>query len=158
MTIEERLKVLENEVARLRGAEGVRTTLSRYARAVDTKDRPALAALFTADAVIRVEPWGVEGQGREDVLAFFDDYFARFDHPRRYCANAEIVVEASQATAFTYWLVTQVREGKSIIGWGTYDWAFRQEGAEWRIALEVVKIHTMTTLDQGWAERPILAF
>lgn len=150
-TLEERVRALEQDVHDLKGREGVRRTLSRYAVGVDEKRRDVLTEIFAADATLLVPAWSVDARGRDAVLGFFEEYWSRFRNPRRYYANEDITVGGSSAEAFTYWHVTQEREAKSVLAWGTYEWAFRWEGGIWRITREVVNILTMTTLDRGWA-------
>jgi len=50
-----------------------------------------------------------------------------------------------------YWHVTQELGADSVLGWGTYEWAFRKDGGRWLIEREVVHIRAMTTLVEGWA-------
>lgn len=156
-TIEQRLDVLEREVAILRAREGMRKTLSQYAVGVDDKRPEILADIFAEDAVLKVPEWNVELSGKEAVLSFFTEYWSRFDTPRRYTANEDFVLEGSgmnegdTARAFMYWHVTQARDGESYLGWGSYEWGFRKTGERWLIIREVVDIHAMTTLSKGWA-------
>jgi SnoaL-like protein len=150
-TIEARLTELEQRVRALEGAEGVRRTLSLYARYLDENRPELLEAVFTADAHLRTIPWGADVQGRERVGRAFTRYVGRFQNPRRYCANESITVDGETAKAFSYWLVTQEDQGRSVIGWGTYDWAFRLEGGTWKAIDLVITILAMTSLDRGWA-------
>lgn len=150
-TVEERLRALEAEVAALKGKDAVRHVLSRYAVGVDGKRPEVLEPLFTDEAVLSIPNWNIEVRGRDAVMAFFDDYWARFDHPRRYYANEDIVVSGRNAEAFMYWHVTQMRGEDSVLGWGSYEWSFRLVDDRWLITKEVVHILAMTTLERGWA-------
>ena len=150
-TLEQRVARLEQEVASLRARDGVRKTLSLYAIAVDEKQPDLLAGLFARKAVLTIPAWQVEARGRDAIMRFFDEYWGRFDYPRRYYANEDVVIDGECASAFMYWHVTQEREGRSVLGWGTYDWNFRRVGERWLITKEVVNILAMTTLDRGWA-------
>ncbi|MBI2561979.1 MAG: hypothetical protein HYW08_06230, partial [candidate division NC10 bacterium] len=38
-----------------------------------------------------------------------------------------------------------------VIGWGTYDWAFRLDEGTWKVTRLAIRILAMTTLDRGWA-------
>jgi hypothetical protein len=149
--LEARLAELERRVAALEGVEGVRLTLSDYARALDERRPDLLERIFTDDCHLVTTPWGADTRGRARMLRAFERYWARFGNPRRYYANEAIRVDAAAATAFTYWFVTQDDGDRSAIGWGTYDWAFRREGGAWRISELVIRVLTMTTLDRGWA-------
>lgn len=151
MTIDARVAELERRLAVLEGTEGVRRTLSLYARWLD-EDRPELfEQVFAADCRLRSLPWGADVQGLERVRRAFAHYRTRFQNPRRYYANESIQVAGETATAFTYWLVTQEDGGQSVIGWGTYDWALRLEGGTWKATDLVITMLAMTTLERGWA-------
>jgi len=146
-----RLAELEQRVAALESVEGIRHTLSDYARALDERRPELLEEIFTDDCHLVTHPWGADTRGKARMRATFDRYWARFANPRRYYANEAITVDGLDATAFTYWLVTQDDGDRSAIGWGTYGWTFRRENGRWRIAELVIDILTMTTLDRGWA-------
>ena len=150
-SVEERLSALERDVGVLSAKDAVRRVLSRYAVGVDTKRPAVLRELFAADAILSVPNWNIEERGRDAIMAFFEDYWSRFDKPRRYYANEDITVRGAHAEAFMYWHVTQERDGESLIGWGTYEWAFKCVEDRWLITKEVVHILAMTTLEAGWA-------
>jgi len=150
-TLEERLSALEDEVRVLRAKDLIRHTLSQYAVGVDSKQPAILCCLFDEEAVLSVPNWNIEERGRDAVMAFFEDYWAQFDNPRRYYANEDITVHDSNAEAFMYWHVTQERGGDSVLGWGFYDWSFKLVDGHWLITKEVVHILAMTTLTAGWA-------
>jgi hypothetical protein len=149
--LEARLALLEKRVATLEAVEGVRHTLSEYARALDERRPDLLDRIFTDDCHLVTIPWGADSQGKARMLRVFDRYWARFSNPRRYYANEAIRVDGETATAFMYWFVTQDDGDRSAIGWGTYDWVFRLEGGAWKISELVIRVLTMTTLDRGWA-------
>lgn len=150
-TVEERLRMLELEVADLKAREGIRQTLSRYAVGVDEKKPEVLREIFSHDVVLLIPAWNIEMRGLDAAMGFFENYWRRFQNPRRYYANEDITVHGSRADAFMYWHVTQERDGKSVLAWGTYDWSFRLEGQVWKIVKEVVHIRVMTMLERGWA-------
>ena len=150
-SLEARVAELERRLAVLEAGEGVRRTLSDYARALDERRPDLLAEIFTEDCHLVTVPWGADSQGKDRMLRVFERYWARFANPRRYYANESIAVDGDTAAAFSYWLVTQEDGDRSIIGWGTYDWAFRREGDRWRIRELVIRVLTMTPLERGWA-------
>jgi ketosteroid isomerase-like protein len=149
--LERRLAALERRVAELEAAEGVRRTMSDYARALDERRPELLERIFTDDCHLVTQPWGADSHGKARMLRLFDRYWQRFANPRRYYANEAITIAGDTATAFTYWFVTQDDGDRSAIGWGTYDWTFRRESGMWKIGELVIRILTMTTLDRGWA-------
>lgn len=150
-TVEDRLRALEEEVANLKAQEGIRKALSNYAFGVDEKRPEVLREIFAKDAVLLVPAWNIEVQGIDAIMGFFSNYWNGFQNPRRYYANEDITVHGSRAEAFTYWHLTQERDGKSILAWGTYEWIFHLEGKRWKVTKGVVHILVMTTLDRGWA-------
>jgi ketosteroid isomerase-like protein len=149
--LEARLALLERRVATLEGVEGVRHTLSDYARALDERRPELLDRIFTDDCHVVTMPWGGDVRSKAKMLRMFERYWDRFANPRRYYANEAITADGDTATAFSYWLVTQDDADRSVIGWGTYDWTFRREAGTWRISELVIRVLTMTTLDRGWA-------
>lgn len=151
ISIEQRLAHLELQVGELQAAQALRTVLSQYALAVDDKRPDLLRALFTPDVQVQIPAWQVDVAGLDAVMAFYDDYWARFDQPRRYFANDTTRIDGDTAKVFMYWHVTQERGVSSVLGWGTYDWEFVRNGDEWRIAAVLISIRAMTTLDAGWA-------
>src|SRR5262245_19406434 len=151
MSLEERVAALERRLATLEGVEGVRRTLSLYARALDERRPELFTDVFTADCRLRTIPWGADTLGRDKLTRVFERYWARFANPRRYYANDAITVEGPAAQAFSYWLVTQEDGDQSVIGWGTYDWAFRLEGDAWKVSELGIHVLAMTTLGRGWA-------
>lgn len=148
--LEQRLAALEMQVASLQADNDIRALLSHYAIGVDEKRPHLLSTLFTPDAVLEVPAWSIEVKGLEAVMQFFENYWGRFDNPRRYYANEDIRVDGDDAAAFMYWHVTQDLGEESVLGWGTYDWTFRRVDDQWLIKREVVHIRAMTTLAQGW--------
>ena len=149
--LETRLAALERRVADLEAMEGVRRTLCLYARGIDERRRDLLELIFAADCHLTTDPWGADAHGRDRVLRAFEGYWKRFGNPRRYYANEDIRVDGERATAFSYWFVTQEDGDRSVIGWGTYDWAFRLEEGTWKVTRLAIRILVMTTLDRGWA-------
>jgi hypothetical protein len=142
---------MEEELLALHAQYDVRHTLSQYAIAVDDKRPELLSRLFTDTATLVIPEWKVEAAGKPAVVAFYSDYWSRFDQPRRYYANEDIRIQGRDATAFMYWHVTQERNGQAVIGWGTYQWTFRRDTADWLISGVVITILAMTTLAAGWA-------
>ena len=149
--IDERLARIANDLRALHAHHDIRRTLSQYAIAVDDQRPDLLRTLFAQDATLRVPVWNIDVSGKVAVMAFYDDYWDRFKNPRRYYANENIAARGDGATAFMYWHVTQERNGTSILGWGTYEWAFRRHRDEWQIASVVINLLAMTTLAAGWA-------
>ena len=151
ISIEQRFAQLEQQVDELQAVQALRTVLSQYAVAVDDKRPDLLRTLFTPDARVQIPAWQVDVAGLDAVMAFYDEYWSRFEQPRRYFANDTTRINGDIAKVFMYWHVTQERGLSSVLGWGTYDWEFVRNGADWRIAAVLISIRAMTTLDAGWA-------
>jgi ketosteroid isomerase-like protein len=149
--IDARVAALERRLARLEAMEGVRQTMSDYARAIDERRPELLGRIFTDDCHLVTIPWGADTRGKPRMLRAFERYWQRFANPRRYYANETIQVDGEAATAFSYWFVTQDDGDRSAIGWGTYDWVFRHEDGIWKVSDFTIRVLTMTTLDRGWA-------
>ena len=158
--VQARLTALEQRVASLEAVEGIRHTMCDYARALDERRADLLQRTFTDDCHVVTNPWGGDVRGNAKMLRMFERYWQRFANPRRYYANEAITVDGDTATAFSYWFVTQEDGDRSVIGWGTYDWAFRRENGRWPISELIINLLTMTTLDRGWAvpDRIMTAF
>lgn len=151
ITIEQRLAQLEQQVGELQAALALRTLLSQYAIAVDDKRPELLRTLFADNARVRIPAWQVEVVGIDAVMAFYSEYWARFEQPRRYFANDDTRIVGDTAKVFMYWHVTQERGTSSVLGWGSYDWDLVRNQGQWRIAAVLISIRAMTTLDAGWA-------
>ena len=150
-SVEERLAALEDGVRELRGREAVRRVLTRYAVGVDSKQPGILREHSDEEAILSIPNWNIEARGRDAIMKFLEDYWGRFENPRRYTANEEIEVRGVHAEASMYWQVTQEREGQSVLGWGAYEWGLKCVDERWQITKEVVHILAMTTLEEGWA-------
>jgi len=149
--IEERIIQLEKKVGLLESKDALRTLLSNYAVAVDGKDRSLLSEVFATDVWVTIPEWDVDVSGRDGVLEFYDEYWSRFDNPRRYFANESFEIDSRNAKVFMYWHVTQENSGESWLGWGTYEWSFVNVDDDWKIAGVIIDILAMTTLTKGWA-------
>src|SRR5262245_64487494 len=100
-----RLAQLEQRVAALESVEGVRRTMSDYARALDERRPELLDRIFTEDCHLVTVPWGADTRGKAKLLRVFDNYWKRFGSPRRYSANETIAVDGTTASVFSYWFV-----------------------------------------------------
>lgn len=155
--IQQRIVALEQQVSVLQAENKIRRTLSDYAVAVDEKQAQHLASLFAEDAAIRIPEWNIHMSGREKIMEFYDYYWKRFGHPRRYFSHDVFDISDNTATAFMYWHVTQEQDGDSILGWGSYNWNFRRQEGRWLISELTINILAMTSLAEGWAGSSRLA-
>jgi len=148
--LQERVTALEQRLNDLEAMEGIRETMSRYARAIDYAQYDELEAILTGDFIYQPGPWWPDQKGKENALNIFRNYRNTYQFPHRYIVNERIQVDGNTGTCFSYWLVVQSYGGQSYIGWGTYDLAFRLEDGIWKLAKMVIDIQTMTSLEKGW--------
>jgi uncharacterized protein (TIGR02246 family) len=70
--------------------------LSRYARAVDTKDWELYRSVFTDDAVIDYSANGIPAGSREEIVAFMSETFAAgVEMSMHYITNVEVTTDVS---------------------------------------------------------------
>ncbi len=151
MSLEEQVAALQHQVEELQAREAIRHTMAQYARCIDEDRFDELQELFTEDTTVQNFPWNQRpAEGKARVMKSFRNYRQTFDHPRRYITNEQIRVHGDTASADACWSVTQGYQGQSWYGAGTYEWGFRKEGGQWKISSFIIRIETMTTLEQGW--------
>jgi uncharacterized protein (TIGR02246 family) len=72
--------------------------LSRYARAVDTKDWELYRSVFTDDAVIDYSSNGIPAGSRDDIADFLSQAFTAIPMSMHYITNVEVDVDGDAAT------------------------------------------------------------
>lgn len=108
---------------------------ARYARAVDRREYPAFAALFTADGVLCGPGYAMSGRAEiERGIAGIEQYEAT-----QHCVHQQLVdVRGDTATGETYCVARHVytRDGvRRKLDWGVrYQDEYRREADAWRIA------------------------
>ena len=65
MNLEARVAELERRLATLEAVEGVRNTLSLYARGMDERRRELLEQIFADDCHLKTIPWGADTRGKD---------------------------------------------------------------------------------------------
>jgi len=148
--LQERITALEQRLSDLEAIEGIRDTISRYARAIDYAQYDVLESIIADDIILQPGPWWEDQRGKEKALNIFRSYRTTYQYPHRYIVNERIHIDGKTGTCFSYWLVVHSYGGQSYIGWGTYDWVFRLEEGIWKIDKMVIDIQTMTSLEKGW--------
>lgn len=149
--LEQRLAALKDRVRDLESIEGIRDVIARYSWAVDTEDAAALGAIFTDDATIWNKWRDQTYTGKQAILEFFRQHRAKFKFTNRMSnLNERISVHGDAGKAEAYHLVMYTHGGASYIGWGTYEWDFRLENGDWRIARMLIKQSMYSTLKNGW--------
>jgi hypothetical protein len=113
------LSDVEQRLLALETAEAARTTLARYADAVDAQSVSGIEELLAPDVVLDV---GAVFEGRAAVTEFFRKAFA--DDPSdksHFITNVRVSsVGTGRAKVDAYFLYTAAADTTSIIGWGTY--------------------------------------
>jgi len=154
MDLSERLTQVEQRLRVLEAREGIRETMSRYARGVDNDDVQELSAIFAEDAVLESRPWrSTPYMGKDSIVDFFHNtHRPVWLFPRRHIVNEQISLEDTTGTAFSYWLAVlgHAQTRQSYVGWGTYDCQFRLEGGIWKITHMKINVLVWTTLERGW--------
>ncbi|MCB1739894.1 MAG: nuclear transport factor 2 family protein [Gammaproteobacteria bacterium] len=154
MDTQARLERIESALRALTDKDEIWRLITRYARAVDEEDDADLAAIFSDDVLFQTIPWAKEPvHGRDRTVRAFKDYQGRFGNRRRFIVNEQIdITGADTATAWSSWLVLHANDGKSFVGWGSYDWACIRTVDGWRFSKMIITVDCMTTLDKGWAD------
>ena len=153
MDLKEQMAAMEKRVARLEAVEGMRDTIVRYARAVDTKDWAEIDAIYTDDAVIDNQWRSETYAGKEAILNFFKRHRATFEFTRRISnVNERITVEGKNGVVITSALALIGYNGESYILLGDYEWHMRPENNMWRIFKFVIYSSMMMTLERGWGK------
>lgn len=154
MANESRLAAIEAQLEELHARHAIWDLMARYARAMDEEDNVELAAIYTPDATCETVPWskGKVFEGRDAIVKLFNGYQARFKNRKRFITNERIHLDGPDAaTGWSNWLVMHANDGQSYVGWGSYDWAFSRLDGEWLVSAMVVRVDSMTTLENGWA-------
>jgi hypothetical protein len=140
---------LEQRIANLEAVEAVRGVLSDYCELVDSgRIGDDFGALLAADAVMR-NPNAVEG--REAIVAYYENFLGTVSFARHHIANQKIEVDGDTARHRAHFLAMLGREGKSILVFGGYDDRLVRRDGRWLISEKVNITRGLTTLEDGWA-------
>jgi 3-phenylpropionate/cinnamic acid dioxygenase small subunit len=145
------LAALAGRLEQLEAAEHARGAMAAYADAVDAQDLDALAAVFSADAVVDVP--GREYSGLEQVLGFYTDAFAA-DPSRKTHFVTNLSTEAldrGRTGVRCYLLYTASAEDMSVIGWGNYEAIVRVEPPTRVIERLSIAVRRAVDVRTGWA-------
>ena len=119
-------------------------TVTAYATAVDTRDWPLFASLFTADAVWEYPLAGERHSGPAAILARIQPSIERLDATQHFVSNHVVAVEADTARHTCYFLAQHLRDGGRFLAAGRYEDELRRVDGAWRIAAR--------TLTSTWTE------
>ena len=104
--------------------EQIQAWLDRYGRAWEERDADAAAALFTADAVYREQPYDEPYRGREGVHAYWSRVTATQSDIRFRAGRAV----GSGAHAAAEWWLTLRNEGADVTLAGEFFLVFDESG------------------------------
>lgn len=83
------------DMARVADQLEIAALLSRYARAVDTKDWELYRSVFTEDAVIDYSANGIPAGTRDDIAAFLAHAFTAIQMSMHYITNVDVEFDNS---------------------------------------------------------------
>ncbi|MFJ9822920.1 nuclear transport factor 2 family protein [Streptomyces sp. NPDC101160] len=119
---------------------------AEFTDAVMMRDRSRLAALFTADAVLRMPNVPVEFIGREEIRAGGErlqsqwDFFVQNSHP------GTLRIDGDTATGRTYMQeVARLLDGRSGMNFAVYHDTYRRTPEGWRFAERVYEVRYVDT-------------
>ncbi|MFJ6569375.1 LUD domain-containing protein [Streptomyces sp. NPDC091292] len=121
-----------------------------FTDAVMMRDRPRLAALFTADGVLRMPDIPIELVGREEIRTGAErlqsrwDFFVQNSHP------GTIRIEGDTATGRTYMQeIARTLDGIEGMNFAIYHDTYRRTAEGWRFAERVYEIRYIDTTPLG---------
>ena len=96
-----------------------RRTVARYARAIDTKDYGAIAAVFAEDGVLHRA--GETTTGRDAIDGFYREFLPTVGHMRHFMTNTLAEPDGDVIRVHSLFSYIQVLDGGVRFGWGDYD-------------------------------------
>jgi hypothetical protein len=157
--MDETIGNLLERVQRLEDLEAIRHTWRDYCRRLDAGDWPALADVFTQDAVLEMDGLnhlapGLDGKyaGCETII---DDFYKRTGSGRINSAeplfatghistNMQIDLEGDEATTLAYFFEIVANDRVLI---GTYQHRFRRATDRWRFAFLRISVRYRAQLE-----------
>lgn len=146
---------IERRLRRLEDIEAIRGLKARYCLAVDERDEPAWAALFTEDAVWDGGDFG-RYEGRAAIVQFFRDIPRLLLFAVHYATNPLIEVDGDRATGRWYLLepCTFADGNRAVWGSAHYRETYVCERGEWKFSEIRLVSWFWTPYEEGWARRP----
>lgn len=132
---------MSDELRLLQDRRAIEDLVVEYARAIDARDWPALAACFTDDCVADYALSG-HAEGPEEVVARCRSAVEPLDATQHYVTNVVSTVDGDAAASVCSLAAQHVRDGRSFAFGGTYTDEWRRTPAGWRISRR--------RLERGW--------
>jgi len=143
---------LPSEVAlrRLLDLEAIRDLACRYANCIWRRDADGAAALFADDGVMDTgdRPPLV---GRDAIREAYRAILPASDF-QPFLHNHVIDLDGDRATGSCNLDLRVTRDGRSLIGSGTYEDRYVRAGDGWQFASRRLTMHFLVPLREGWAE------
>jgi len=122
---------------------GVYNLISRYARALDTRDYAAYIENFLPAGVLIDQSTGARCEGRQQIMDYLDarDASGSYSDPRQHVVSLPNVEgDGSECTAHTYWHVILRKAGEtpSIWSFGEYIDRIVKADGRWYFAERVI--------------------
>jgi len=122
---------------------GVYNLISRYARALDTRDYVGYVENFLPDGVLIDQSTGARCEGRQQILSYLDarDAGGRYSDPRQHVVSLPTVDgDGASCTARTYWhvILRKPDDMPSIWSFGEYVDRIVKADGRWYFAERVI--------------------
>lgn len=149
------LQDIHTRLARLESRVAISELVTRYALACDEHDLPALAELFTPDAVFETPNGMMQATGRDAIVAMFDQvlsvrgpgYHWTHDHVIRFDRGSE-----SAASGLILSHAETIPNGVQSLAAMSYRDEYRDDGAGWRFARRELRfLYYVPVADYGTA-------
>lgn len=140
----------EAALRRLLDLEAIRDLACRYARCIWRKDADGAAALFANDGVMDTgdRPPLV---GRDAIRDAYRAILPASDL-QPFLHNHVIDLDGDRATGSCNLDLRVTRDGRSLIGSGSYEDCYVRVGDGWNFASRRLTMHFLVPLLEGWAE------
>lgn len=152
VSLEERVRELERQVAVMRDEEAIRDLRRRYHERINEGRYDDLVELFTADAHVHFgsfgEARGAEALGRLFGETLFGDvvtFIKQFVH------NHCVEVDGDLGTGFCYLEAKTVNSGQSFLVAARYDDEYLRTADGWRISSMCLRPFFTVPVGHGWA-------
>lgn len=152
---------LQLQVDKLQAAEEIRHLKARYADVCDTGYEPErMAPLFTQHAVWDGGERFGRYEGNDAICGFFADVSSQITWALHYMIAPIIEVADDLETATGSWYLWQpctvVGERGPQAVWlaGRYADRYRREEDGWKFSEVVLRVQTVSPVEEGWVRRP----
>ena len=142
MTVEERLEALEKELQRMKDVQAITALKSRYFRALDTKDWPALEECLSPTISTSYSNGKLVFHGPKEVTAYFDQSMPKTEITLHQGHNPEITFDPEdENVAYGKWYLQDLLifakgneyEGLQIEGSAIYTDKYVKVDGKWLI-------------------------